>query len=122
MATFSKVSEERLRSCAEPLQRVARAAIKRIDFAVIEGHRDKERQHQAFVDGFSKVDWPDSRHNSMPSEAMDLVPYPVDWSDHKRFRTMAMIVLEEAARLGIELEWGGDWKSFPDLPHFELKR
>ena len=122
MPHFSKVSLERLRSCAEPLQRVAHAAIKRIDFVVLEGHRDKERQHQAFLDGFSKVDWPDGRHNSMPSEAMDLAPYPIDWGDHKRFKTLAMIVLEEAARMGIELEWGGDWANFPDLPHFQLKR
>ncbi|MFM7104019.1 MAG: M15 family metallopeptidase [Flavobacteriales bacterium] len=23
--------------------------------------------------------------------------------------------------LNTEVEWGGDWKSFKDLPHFEIK-
>jgi peptidoglycan L-alanyl-D-glutamate endopeptidase CwlK len=27
---------------------------------------------------------------------------------------------QAAAALGIEIEWGGDWKSFPDGPHFQL--
>ena len=27
-----------------------------------------------------------------------------------------------AQTLGIEIEWGGDWKSFKDYPHYQLKR
>jgi peptidoglycan L-alanyl-D-glutamate endopeptidase CwlK len=29
--------------------------------------------------------------------------------------------MKRAAKdLGIDLEWGGDWKSFPDAPHWQL--
>ncbi|HGC5233070.1 TPA: M15 family metallopeptidase, partial [Escherichia coli] len=27
-----------------------------------------------------------------------------------------------AAELGIAIEWGGDWASLKDGPHFQLKR
>ena len=121
MPAFSKASLEKLSTCHPALQRIAHEAIKRTDFTVLCGFRGKEDQHQAFVDGFSGLDWPDSRHNSNPAEAFDLAPYPVDWKDLKRFRTLAMIVLEEAARLGIRLTWGGDFKRV-DMPHFELTR
>ena len=120
MPTFSKISEERLRTCHDDLQRVARAAIKRFDFCVLQGHRSKEHQHDAFVDGKSKLDWPNSKHNKTPSRAMDLAPYPIDWSNEDSFRQLATIVLEEAAKLGVELVWGGTFKTLVDLPHFEL--
>ncbi len=122
MPKFSKTSEERLALCHPDLVRVAHAAIKRFDFAVLCGHRGKEDQEKAFAEKRSKLRWPKSRHNLLPSEAMDLAPYPIDWNDTKRFKTLAMIVLEEAARLGVKLTWGGDWASFPDMPHFELAR
>jgi peptidoglycan L-alanyl-D-glutamate endopeptidase CwlK len=27
---------------------------------------------------------------------------------------------DAAEELEVDLEWGGDWKSFPDGPHFQL--
>lgn len=51
---------------------------------------------------------------------MDLAPYPIDWSNEDSFRQLATIVLEEAAKLGVELVWGGTFKTLVDLPHFEL--
>lgn len=119
MPEFSRSSEDRLASCHPDLQRVLRAAIKRIDFAVLCGHRGRAEQEIAFRDGFSNAPWPQSRHNSWPAEAVDIAPYPVDWRDVKRFKQLAMIVLEEAARQGVPLKWGGDFKAV-DMPHFEL--
>lgn len=122
MPTFSKASEERLATCHPDLVRVAHSAIKRVDFTVLCGHRGKADQEKCFAEKRSKLCWPKSRHNSLPSEAMDLAPFPIDWNDTKRFKTLAMVVLEEAARLGVKLVWGGDFTTIVDMPHFELDR
>lgn len=56
-----------------------------------------------------------SLHNFRPSAAFDIAfraGDAVTW-DEKHFRTFAQI----AKKYG--LEWGGDWKSFKDLPHFQ---
>jgi len=46
------------------------------DHSVIKGHRGEAEQHQAFVDGNSKLDWPDGNHNAYPSRAQDVRTYP----------------------------------------------
>ena len=82
----------------------------------------------AFLRGNSKVQFPNSKHNSLPSLAVDAAPYPIDWNDKKRFALFAGFVLGIAATKGIRLRWGGDWNMnyitldnrFDDLPHFEL--
>ena len=120
MPKFSKLSLERLATCHLDLQRVAKAAIKRTDFTVSCGHRGEQEQNEAFARGFSKLKFPNSKHNKTPSLAMDLVPYPVDWEDVKRFDELAVIVKEEAIKLGVSLTWGGNWPKFKDRPHYEL--
>lgn len=134
MPSFSKVSNSRLSTCHPSLVLVAKAAIKVIDFSVISGHRDKKSQDAAVAAGNSKTPWPKSRHNKIPSEAMDLAPYPIDWSNKPkavaRFYLLAGVVIAEAYDLGIKLRWGGDWdgdwdlydQNFDDLGHFELVR
>ena len=69
-----------------------------------------------------------SHHNSDPSRAVDVAPYPIDWNDTERFGRFAGFVLGMAAAMGIPLRWGGDWdrdndthdQKFNDLVHFEL--
>ncbi len=95
--------------------------IKRVDCCVIEGHRDQDKQDSLVAAGFSKTKWPNSRHNSTPSEAIDVTPNPVNWKDKKAFADLACIIKQAAIELGIELEWGGDFKSFFDGPHYQLK-
>ena len=111
-------------------------AIAVVDFTVIETHRDKETQTNHFNEGRSKVKWPHSKHNRLPSRAIDIAPWPIpiDWgeSDPKemaRFYYLAGVVQGIASKYGIELRWGGDWDSdsifsdngFDDLLHFEMK-
>lgn len=121
MPFFSKNSKEKLRSCDPLIQDVLNDAIKHYDFSVVDGHRDMARQNQYFNEGTSKLRWPDSRHNSFPSLAVDIIPYPSQYSDEQEFYTMATYVLASANRLGVRLDWGGHWQTFKDLPHFELK-
>jgi len=49
-----------------------------------------------------------------------VVPCPVDWSDHNKFRAIAAAFKQAAQELGVILRWGGDFKKFVDMPHFEI--
>jgi peptidoglycan L-alanyl-D-glutamate endopeptidase CwlK len=56
----------------------------------------------------------------MPSMAIDVAPYPIDWSDFEKFHELAGFIKATAIEHGIHIKWGGDWKSFQDMPHWEL--
>ena len=129
MPKFSQKSLDRLHDCHPLLQMVMLAAIKKTDFSVICGFRGEKEQNEAYASGNSKLKWPQSKHNKKPSEAVDIVPYPVDWNDIKRFETLGQIVLQtwetdvaEEDRVGWELVWGKNFKGLVDYPHFELRR
>jgi len=120
MPSFGKSSRARLDTCDPRLQEIMDEAIKQIDFSVLCGYRSETEQNQAFASGNSKLKYPQSKHNSMPSKAVDIAPWPIDWNDLGRFRKLAETVKSIAAERGIDIEWGGDWTSFQDMPHFEL--
>ena len=129
MAKFGKTSRERLSTCHEDLQKVLNEVIKYVDCSVLEGHRSAERQDKLYEEGKTKVKYPNGRHNQNPSNAVDVVPYPVDWNDRERFHLFAGFVLGIARSMDINLRWGGDWNQnfevddnkFDDFPHFELR-
>ena len=129
MPKFGRTSLKRLNTCDEDLQALFKEVVKYFDCSVIEGHRNEARQNKAFEDGNSKVKFPKGRHNSKPSKAVDVVPYPVDWEDRERMTYFAGFVKGIASQMGIPIRWGGDWNgnndlkdnNFDDLPHFELK-
>ena len=128
MAKFGKRSKENLSTCHEDLQKLFNEVIKHVDCSVLEGHRDERTQDKYYEEGKTKVRYPMGRHNSKPSRAVDVVPYPVDWNDRERFTLFSGFVLGMAARMGIAIRWGGDWNmnfqvndnKFDDFPHFEL--
>ena len=137
MPKFGKQSLDRLKTCHSDIQKVMNEAIKHTDFSVLFGFRSKEEQFELYKKGRKLVDgkWIKvgatvtnldginnmSEHNYSPSRAIDIAPYPIDWNDIERFKQMAKVVLDSAKTVGVELEWGGSWKSFPDLPHFQVK-
>ena len=128
MATLSPRSLEKLSLVDIRLQEIVMKAIEVMDFSVIEGHRDYVKQEKMFADGHSHLRWPDSKHNQLPSKAVDLAPYPIDWADTERFVLLAGVMFTLASQRGIELRWGGDWdrdgrmsdESFRDYVHFEI--
>jgi len=129
MPRFGRTSTARLKTCHKDIQRVLKEAIKVVDFSVLEGHRGRELQNLYYSQGKSKLRFPKSKHNKTPSRAVDIVPYPIDWNDSKRFILLAGIVLGIAHKMGVGIRWGGDWnrdfkfnESFFDAPHFELWR
>jgi hypothetical protein len=128
MPSFSNKSLSRLVTCDPRLQRVFQEVIRHFDCTILEGHRDKERQNRMFEEGKSKVRWPDGKHNTVPSMAVDVTPYPVVWDDRERQTLFAGYVLATAKAMGVDLRWGGDWdkdtevrdNGFDDLVHFEI--
>lgn len=123
MSKLSKISQDRLATCDTRIQDVVRAAAVRLDFIVLCGHRGKEDQEKAFAEGKSRLHFPKSKHNSSPSHAVDLAPWPIDWNDVHRFDDLAKVMLEEAAKLQVPLEWGGTafGPHFVDKPHYQIK-
>lgn len=85
------------------------------DFSVIEGLRSYERQRELVNKGASKT--MNSRH--LTGHAVDIAPYPLSW-DWQYFYPIADAMKDAAQELGIDLEWGGDWTSFKDGPHWQL--
>jgi peptidoglycan L-alanyl-D-glutamate endopeptidase CwlK len=127
MPKFSERSLERLNTCHPDLVKVMKAAIEKVDFTVLCGHRGKIEQDIAFREGNSKLKFPQSKHNKTPSLAVDIAPYPIDWNDIQRFKDLAVVILDIAREEGVKLRWGGDWdnnpltkNNFNDFPHYEL--
>jgi peptidoglycan LD-endopeptidase CwlK len=128
VASFSRASQLNLATCHEDIQMVLHAAIMIVDFSVLCGHRGEGAQNEAFLTGQSELSWPNGKHNTLPSKAVDIAPYPIKWEDTHRFAFVAGIIMELARVRGIKLRWGGDWdgdtetidQSLADFGHFEL--
>lgn len=131
MYKFSEVSLERKSTLDTKLQFILDQAIKYIDFSIICGYRSELDQDYAYASGKSQLKYPQSKHNTNPSRAVDIAPYPIKWSGEdarERFHYLAGIIMGIAFSRGIEIRWGGDWNKdgeildngFDDLVHFEL--
>ena len=128
MASFSVRSRDNLATCDEKLQEIFGQVVQHFDCTVLEGHRGEARENQMITEGKSQLDWPNSNHNTSPSSAVDVAPYPIDWSNRDRFTSFAGYVMGTAQSLGYPLRWGGDWDAdtetndnrFNDLVHFEI--
>jgi peptidoglycan L-alanyl-D-glutamate endopeptidase CwlK len=129
MPRFSFKSKQHLATAHPDLQRLFNEVIKTYDLIILCGHRPVAEQQKLYAQGRTtpgkKVTNVDGvrvkgRHNYKPSLAIDAAPYPLDWKDTERFREMGEVVEKVAKRLGITISWGGRWKRFSDLPHFEL--
>ena len=69
----------------------------------------KKSNHQMKVDGYGY--------------AIDFVILNgkvLDWDTESKYEAVAKHILEVGHKLGVNLEWGGDWK-FKDYPHIQLK-
>lgn len=98
-----------------------------VDFVVTEGVRTAERQKELYKQGKSKCDGFMKKSNHQLREdgygyAVDLYPLPFDCKNKEPFKILAAHIKKIAYQLGIKISWGGDWKNFVDMPHYELKR
>ena len=120
MYVLSRKSLDRLAGVHPDLVRIVKRAIEitTVDFAVLEGVRSKARQEQLVKAGASQT--MNSRH--LTGHAVDLGAYvsgSVRW-DWPLYYKIADAVKQAAAELGVPIEWGGDWRTFKDGPHFQL--
>lgn len=121
---FGKRSARNIATVKYDLQRVLSRALELgvMDFSVICGKRTQAEQDRLYAQGRTEpgpiVTWTrNSKH--ITGDAVDIVPYPLDWDDHNSFYKLAGIIKSAAVLEDVELKWGGDWNS-KDLPHFEL--
>ena len=117
---LGKRSKQRIRDVHPDLNRVVKRAIQltAVDFAVLEGLRTKDRQEELVRQGASTT--MHSRH--LTGHAVDLGAYvsgEIRW-DWPLYYKIADAMKQAAAELEVPLEWGGDWKTFKDGPHFQL--
>ena len=95
------------------------------------GFRTAVEQHRLFVDKKSTKDgtFKKSKHQRLTADArpdsaaFDIVCYKdgeITW-DAEIFTEVAKHIKKVAKETyNIDLTWGGDWKKFVDMPHFEL--
>jgi len=144
MPSFGAASRGRLETCHAFWIEVLEEVILSLDFSILTGHRGEADQNAAFDKKLSKLRWPNGKHNQSPSLAVDVAPYPIDWSNRPkslaRFYYLAgyiQAVVDRKntarAKMGrtvFRLRWGGDWdgdmdfsdQGFDDIGHFEIKR
>lgn len=113
-------SKKRLEGVHPDMVAVVERAIEltKIDFTVLEGLRTLERQKTLVARGASTT--LNSRH--ITGHAVDLGAYvdgEVRW-DWPLYHKIAEAMKQAALELKVDMDWGGDWKSFPDGPHYQL--
>jgi len=125
---FGQRSREKLQDVDEELVEVLYDAIEisPYDFMILQGHRTAEEQDRLYAIGRTTpgdiITWVRggfSRHNSIPAEAVDIVPYPVNWDDHWRFGFICGLLYSAGKARGIELEFLPDKG---DYGHVQKKR
>ena len=120
MFQLGRRSKKRLKGLHPDLVRVVERAITltQVDFTVTEGLRTEARQKELFALGATTT--MNSRH--LTGHAVDIAAWVGgeirwDWPlYHQLGAAMKLAAVEE----DVTIEWGGDWKSFKDGPHFQL--
>jgi peptidoglycan LD-endopeptidase CwlK len=156
MYSLGSQSLTRLTNVDPKLVSVVKRAIQltKQDFLVLEGVRTKEQCYINWGKGrtiaelkaagvpikyaqpnMAKVTWLKNPLNSKHciqatgyGHAVDLVPYPVDWNDLKKFDEIAKAMQAAAKELKVNVRWGADWdadgkpreRGETDSPHFEI--
>lgn len=123
-------SEVKLKKVHPDLVRVVRRAAKLVKeksfgFIITCGVRTLEEQKKLLKAGATRT--LNSRHipgKDGYSKAVDFavtLDGKIKW-DWPLYDKLSKIVKEAAKLEGVNIEWGGDWKSFKDGPHFQLPK
>jgi len=141
MPYFGKRSKTKLHTCHPLLQEIAEEVVLEFDCSVDYGYRNKELQDSLVKKGFSKVWYPNSKHNKSPSMAIDLIPYingRKTWNERQALLFAGYVkAIGEAMTKAWNKKYqtkfifclGADWdgdddvndQTFHDICHFELR-
>jgi peptidoglycan LD-endopeptidase CwlK len=121
-------SIDRLAGVHPDMVRVVRGAAlhckEGFQFLVVEGVRLIDRQRELFRTGKSRT----MRSRHLTGHAVDLAPLldldgdrdlELSW-ERQHFFPIVDAMRASAAAAGVLIEWGGDWKDFCDMPHWQL--
>ena len=144
MPAFGNSSRTRLVTCQPLLRELFKRVVLVRDCSVVCGHRSDVIQDALYAQGrttpgdiVTNAKAGESKHNTNPSEAVDVVPYPELWSSKIAFAKLSVIVFDKWAEMEVEgltegyiLVWGGDWDGDRDpndtddwdKPHWEVRR
>lgn len=136
---YGSTSLKRLYTCHPDLITFAKTGIitSPVDMSIVCGFRGELEQNKAFDEGFSRARFGESPHNVEDADGeplslgIDIIPY-VDgkgiWdANHAAFKELSDHLKAVAKELyennAIEqrIEWGGDWTSFVDKPHWQAR-
>lgn len=125
MFVLSQRSLDKLKGVHPDLVKVVHRAIQltSVDFTVTCGVRTIAEQKVLVAAGASKT--MNSRHipgKDGLSKAVDLaamIGSNIRW-DWPLYAKLAEAMKAAAKELNVPIEWGGDWKTFKDGPHFQL--
>ena len=134
MYKLSKRSKQRLEGIEPVLIEIIEDAItdSPIDFGIPQygGLRTAEDQNKLYQQGrelpgsiITNVDGYDKKSYHQTGKAFDIYAYTdgrASWNIGHLSR-IARHLQEVAKSYGIDLEWGGDFRSFKDYPHFQIK-
>ena len=129
-------SKKKLKDLHPLLVMLCNTIAEQIPIYVVCTYRDAITQNKAHDAGNSPHLYPNSKHNRIKAQAVDLAPKEpdstIDWKNLKKFTVLAGMVLSTYLfykhvfrALGYRLRWGGDWDMDygmrgTDLGHFEL--
>ena len=126
MFKLSKRSKRHLKDVNPVLVEVVMRALEitKVDFGVpvSGGFRTSEQQNALFTSGMSQLDGYNRKSRHQLGDAVDVFAYvdgKASW-DEDHLTHVATAMLAAASELGVKLRWGGHWRSFVDMPHFEV--
>ena len=118
---LSELSKKRLEGVDERLKAIVITCAERCPFPfnVSEGLRSEAKQREYVKQGKSRT----MKSKHLIGKAVDLYPQSMDRTliDWSRFEELANLMFQVAAEQGTGIAWGGNWKTFIDKCHFELK-
>jgi peptidoglycan L-alanyl-D-glutamate endopeptidase CwlK len=120
MITLTQKDKDKLKGVHPDLVRVVNRLAREtnLPFQIGEGLRSWVRQKMLVATGKSKT--MNSRH--LTGHAVDIFPLvngKPSW-DWKYYYPLAKEIKRVAALENVPLEWGGDWRTFKDGPHWQL--
>lgn len=117
--------EQRLKRAHPDLAKVVRRAaeITTVPFTILQSDRTLAEQRENVRKGVSKT--MKSRHLISPDgfvRAVDIAPLEGTKASFAwpLYHKLAPIMKQAAKDVKVPVEWGGDWKTFKDGPHWQL--